>query len=121
MTGVWDAAVDEATADPMFLLFAALTSAGLMVVMRWRKLGWCIGLAAQTLLITMIAVPRGRWLTAAVAAVAVATYARSLYVRRRESWLAIPTPRERDQAVTACADCCTHGRATAVSMRSLNH
>ena len=94
-------------AHPVEALFTGLMAAALAVVARRRKLGWCLGLTAQSVILAYgVATGNTGYYPAGVA---ILIYLRNLWLRRGESWRAIPTSRELARRGCRCTTCCVHG------------
>ena len=94
-------------AHPVEVLFTGLMAAALAVVARRRKLGWCLGLTAQSVILAYgVATGNAGYYPAGVA---ILIYLRNLWLRRGESWRAIPTSRELARRGCRCTTCCVHG------------
>jgi len=94
-------------AHPVEALFTGLMAAALAVVARRRKLGWCLGLTAQSVILAYgVATGNAGYYPAGVA---ILIYLRNLWLRRGESWRAIPTSRELARRGCRCTTCCVHG------------
>jgi hypothetical protein len=92
---------------PVEVLFTGLMAVALGVVARRRKLGWCLGLAAQSVILGYgVATDNAGYYPAAIAIV---IYLRNLWLRRGEPWRAIPTARELARQGCSCTTCCVHG------------
>lgn len=74
-----------------------LTSLGLIIVVRWRKPGWCVGMIGQ-----IIGLVTGH----IVCVVSISTYLSHLWRRRHEPFFLAVPPRHR----ATCTDCCVHGK-----------
>lgn len=74
-----------------------LTSIGLLVVVRWRQPGWCIGLVGQ-----LVGLITGHL----VCLVSISIYLSHLWRRRHEPFLRAVPPIHK----AICSDCCVHGR-----------
>jgi len=95
---------------PVEVVFTTMMAFALAVVGRRRKLGWCLGLTAHSVLLTYgITTSNAGYYPAAVAIV---IYLRHLWMRRGETWRAIPTTRELARTGCACTTCCVHGTPT---------
>jgi peptidoglycan/LPS O-acetylase OafA/YrhL len=95
---------------PVEVVFTCLMAAALAVVARRRKLGWCLGLTAQSVILAYgLATDNAGYYPAGVAIV---IYLRNLWLRRGETWRAIPTARELARRGCECTTCCVHGTPT---------
>jgi hypothetical protein len=101
-------------ADPVPVLVGVLHFTCLLIVGRWRRAGWYLGLSAQLLIVGYaIAASRPAFLAAALS---VAGYLWLLATRRGETWRAIPTPRQVSRAAKACVGCCIHATLAAAEV-----
>lgn len=102
---------DSVAADPVPVLFGVLHFTCLLIVGRWRRAGWYLGLAAQLVIVCYaVAASRPAFLAAGLS---VAGYLWLLATRRGETWRAIPTPRQVSRAAKACVGCCVHASGAA--------
>ena len=91
-------------------VFTGLMATALAVVARRRKLGWCLGLTAQSIILAYgLATGNAGYYPAGVAVV---IYLRNLWLRRGETWRPIPTARELARRGCRCTTCCVHGTPT---------
>ncbi len=88
-------------------VFTGLMATALAVVARRRKLGWCLGLAAQSIILGYGVATRNAGYYPA--GLAILIYLRNLWLRRGESWRPIPTARELARRGCRCTTCCVHG------------
>jgi hypothetical protein len=103
---------------PVEVMFTGLMAVALAIVARRRKLGWCLGLTAHSviLLYGLVTDNAGYY----PAGVAIAIYLRNLWLRRGETWQAIPTARELARQGCTCSTCCVHGTRTLTAWEVLD-
>jgi hypothetical protein len=94
---------------PLESASTVLMATALAVVGRRRKLGWSIGLIAQSLLLTEGILARNVAYFPAAASVAI--YLWHFWQRRGESWKPIPTARQIAAGRARCTGCCVHHSA----------
>jgi hypothetical protein len=110
VVGVLIRVAAEVQTHPVETIFTGLMAVALALVARRRKLGWCVGLMAQSVILGYGVVTGNAGYYPA--GVAIVIYLRNLWLRRGESWRAIPTARELSRQGCTCTTCCVHGTTT---------